>query len=211
MNFIVWEPYPSLLFCIDGQIVMDIQNNRQIDDLQEILRQHPYEQEIKDLKYPEQQQQTSSPIAPVEFNKDQYFWVETFEHLQQMAQDLENQSCLAIDLEHHSYRSYQGFVCLMQISTRTQDYVVDCLKLREHLHVLNDSFTDPSIVKVLHGAESDVIWLQRDFGVYIVNMFDTYFASKALEFPSHSLAYLLKEYCNVVADKAYQLADWRIR
>ena len=28
-------------------------------------------------------------------------------------------------------------------------------------------------MQVLHGADSDVKWLQRDFGLYIVNMFDT--------------------------------------
>lgn len=50
--------------------------------------------------------------------------------------------------QHHSYRSFQGFVCLMQISTRTEDFIVDTLKLRDELHVLNDVFTDPTIVKV---------------------------------------------------------------
>jgi len=38
---------------------------------------------------------------------------------------------------------------------------------------LRPIFDDPSITKVLHGADKDVEWLQRDFGLYIVNMFDT--------------------------------------
>ena len=57
----------------------------------------------------------------------------------------------------------------------------------------------------------DVEWLQRDLGVYVVNMFDTSQASRVLGLVRHSLAYLLKLYCNVEADKEYQLADWRIR
>lgn len=65
--------------------------------------------------------------------------------------------------------------------------------------------------QVLHGADSDVEWLQRDFGLYLVNMFDTRHAAQLLNLGGHSLAHLLKLYCGVDADKQYQLADWRIR
>ena len=51
----------------------------------------------------------------------------------------------------------------------------------EELHELNTIFTDPSIVKVLHGADRDVLWLQRDFSVYLVNMFDTGQAARQLK------------------------------
>ena len=57
----------------------------------------------------------------------------------------------------------------------------------------------------------DVIWLQRDLGLYVVGMFDTYYASSALNYPGKSLAYLLKKFVEFDADKKYQLADWRIR
>lgn len=57
----------------------------------------------------------------------------------------------------------------------------------------------------------DIIWLQRDLGLYVVGLFDTYDASKALNFSGHSLAFLLKKYVNFDADKKYQLADWRQR
>ena len=50
--------------------------------------------------------------------------------------------------QHHSYRSYLGFVCLMQISTRNHDYLIDTLELRHHMHILLDPFTNPDIVKV---------------------------------------------------------------
>lgn len=29
------------------------------------------------------------------------------------------------------------------------------------------------IKQVMHGADKDVLWLQRDFGIYICNLFDT--------------------------------------
>ena len=55
---------------------------------------------------------------------------------------------IAVDLEHHSYRSYAGFVCLIQLSTRQEDWIVDTLVVREELAELNEVFTDPEIVKV---------------------------------------------------------------
>eukprot|EP01047_Picozoa_sp_COSAG01_P090396 COSAG01_NODE_22254_length_864_cov_1.193464_1_plen_92_part_00 len=41
------------------------------------------------------------------------------------------------------------------------------------MQLLLPVFSDPAVVKVLHGADSDIVWLQRDFGLYIVNLFDT--------------------------------------
>lgn len=35
-------------------------------------------------------------------------------------------------------------------------------------------------MKVLHGSDWDILWLQRDFGLYVVNMFDTGQAARAL-------------------------------
>lgn len=50
--------------------------------------------------------------------------------------------------QHHSYRTFLGFTCLMQISTRCHDYLIDTLEVRHHMHLLLDPFTDPNIVKV---------------------------------------------------------------
>ena len=63
----------------------------------------------------------------------------------------------------------------------------------------------------MHGADSDIGWLQRDFAVYVVNMFDTGQAARVLGLERLSLAYVLRKYCNITLNKQYQLADWRIR
>ncbi|CAH2046625.1 unnamed protein product [Thlaspi arvense] len=119
---------------------------------------------------------------------------------------------LTVDLEHNQYRSFQGLTCLMQISTRTEDYVVDTFKLWNHIGTyLRDIFKDPKTKKVMHGADRDIIWLQRDFGIYVCNLFDTGQASRVLKLERNSLEFLLKHYCGVAANKQYQNADWRIR
>ena len=53
------------------------------------------------------------------------------------------------------------------------------------------------VLKVLHGADSDIVWLQRDFGIYVINLFDTGQAARVLTYPSAGLAYLLSRMCGV--------------
>ncbi|KAL7444519.1 hypothetical protein ACHAXH_008378 [Discostella pseudostelligera] len=92
------------------------------------------------------------------------------------------------------------------------DFLIDALALRHAIPThLGPILVNPDIVKVMHGADSDIPWLQRDFGCYVVNLFDTGRASRSLKFPSAGLAYLLRKYAGVEADKAHQLSDWRRR
>ncbi len=37
----------------------------------------------------------------------------------------------------------------MQISTREEDFIIDTLELRSEMYILNETFTDPAIVKVI--------------------------------------------------------------
>lgn len=129
-----------------------------------------------------------------------------------MLAELKKAKEIAIDLEHHDMRTYVGIVSLMQISTRNQDWIVDTLKpWRRKLECLNEVFTDPQILKVFHGSGMDMIWLQRDLGIYMVGMFDTEPAARALRYPRAALAYLLEKHVKFQAQKQHQLADWRVR
>ncbi|VDO10148.1 unnamed protein product [Rodentolepis nana] len=175
---------------------------------------HPYfvelsefENSLEDFEY-----------VPAEFNPKPssldatpFVFVDSVESLGQMVSDLLTQSEIAVDLEHHSYRTYLGITCLIQISTRSTDYIVDALKLRGNLERLNEVFTNPNIVKVLHGSDMDLMWLQRDFGVYMVNLFDTGQASRVLCFARFSLSFLLETFVGIVPDKSLQTSDWRAR
>lgn len=173
---------------------------------------HPYETEILNLKYPETTYEIRDPIPYQPIDTTSATWVDTYEGVLEMLEELKGATEIAIDLEHHDYRSYHGLLSLMQISTREKDWIVDTLRPWRHkLEILNEVFADPKIVKVFHGAFMDIIWLQRDLGLYIVGLFDTYHASSALGYPQRSLAYLLKNFVDFDADKKYQMADWRIR
>lgn len=173
---------------------------------------HPYETEILQMSYPNSAYKVSEPIPwqPVETTTAK--WVDSYEGVLDMLKELKKAKEIAIDLEHHDFRTYTGLVSLMQVSTREQDWIVDTLQPWRHkLEVLNEAFADPSIVKVFHGAYMDMVWLQRDLGLYVNGLFDTYFACEQLGYAGRSLAFLLSKFADFDADKQYQLADWRIR
>ncbi|CAI7648933.1 unnamed protein product [Penicillium bialowiezense] len=173
---------------------------------------HPYETEIRESQYPEPVYQVSPPVDYLPFESTTATFVDTLDGVKEMLKELKQAKEIAVDLEHHDVHSYHGLVSLMQISTREKDWVVDTLKpWREELQMLNEVFADPKILKVLHGATMDIIWLQRDLGLYMVGMFDTFHAASALGFPKRSLKFLLNKFVNFEADKRYQTADWRAR
>ncbi|KAH8739081.1 RRPp/PMC2 like exosome exoribonuclease subunit with an RNAseD domain and an HRDc domain [Cryptosporidium ryanae] len=167
----------------------------------------------------------SSPRLPLPLNTTPLIFVNDVEGLKQVIREIldymemhyrvsEDNSpfILSIDLEHHSTQTYKGFVSLIQMSTRKKDYIIDPFCVFHELVMLNELTTNPRILKVLHGSDFDIFWLQRDFSVYIVNMFDTGKAAKLLNTPGgYSLKNLMEVYCNIDMDKTHQLSDWRER
>ncbi|CAM9831413.1 unnamed protein product, partial [Chrysoparadoxa australica] len=198
---------------------------------------HPYEAEIRAFHY--QPWQLQAPAADsvavpssLEVTEDNPWpkkaeFICTEDAFDKMVASLEGVCEMAIDLENHSIRSYQGVSCLMQLTARSgpgtdgntsagsqpepKDYVIDTLALRRVMFKLLPVFTDPKIVKVLHGSDSDVLWLQRDFGLYLLNVFDTGQAARQLGLASFGYAHLLELYCGFTPDKKHQLSDWRQR
>jgi 3''-5'' exonuclease. len=74
--------------------------------------------EIETLEYNDFQLDIDiKSTPPVPFVDANYRFVDTEESFHQMLEDLlqGNHLEIAVDLEHHSIRSYQGFTCLMQV------------------------------------------------------------------------------------------------
>lgn len=205
-----WKPLltskPHAVVPLDASLVTFVDENNQMQ------YKHPYETEITQLQYPDPVYHTREPIRYLPVETTTAVWVDTFEGVEAMLAELREADEIAVDLEHHDYRTYTGLLSLMQISTRNKDWIIDTLQpWRHRLEILNEVFADPTKLKVFHGASSDIVWLQRDLGLYIVGLFDTYFACDCLEYSKRSLAFLLERFVNFDADKKYQMADWRIR
>ncbi|XP_012575641.1 protein RRP6-like 3 isoform X2 [Cicer arietinum] len=170
---------------------------------------HPFEAEITALLRNDQPEIELS-AEKLEL-KDSYVWVETEMQLKELVNVLSKERVFAVDTEQHSLHSFLGFTALVQISTQQEDYLIDTIALHDSMEILRPVFANPSICKVFHGADNDVLWLQRDFHIYIVNLFDTSKACEVLSKPQKSLAYLLETYCGVITNKLLQREDWRQR
>ncbi|NNG06219.1 MAG: hypothetical protein HKM90_00680, partial [Desulfobacteraceae bacterium] len=99
---------------------------------------------------------------------------------------------------------------LIQISRNHEDFILDPLAL-EDISPLGRIFAAPSIEKVLHAAENDLIGFKRDFQFQMQNVFDTSVASRLLGRSKLGLARILAEEFGVKLDKKYQRCNWEKR
>ena len=70
------------------------------------------------------------------------FYVDNVKSLNDMINDLKMCNEIGVDVEHHSYRSFMGLTCLIQISSVEKDYIVDPFPLWStgNLTALNEIF-----------------------------------------------------------------------
>jgi ribonuclease D len=123
-----------------------------------------------------------------------------------MLHRLRGQPCVAADTESNSLYAYREQVCLVQISIPGADFLIDPLSI--DLSALGPLFADPSVEKVLHACEYDVMCLRRDFSFTFANLFDSMWAARILGWPRVGLADILKERFGVTLDKRWQRYDW---
>ena len=127
-----------------------------------------------------------------------------------LVERLSRETLLAFDLEADSLHHYTEKVCLIQVSSLSESRLIDPLAALD-VRVLAPIFANPAIKKIFHGADYDMRSLYRDFGIEVVNLFDTMIASQFLGESEFGLAALLKKRFGVELDKRYQKADWSKR
>lgn len=112
---------------------------------------------------------------------------------------------IAVDTESNSFHVYKERVCLLQLSTRTLDFVVDPLAVdvRPLGALLGDGRET-----VLHGADYDVRCLKREFGWRLPRLFDTMAAARRLGREGLGLSALVEAQFGVRLSKVFQRSDW---
>lgn len=133
--------------------------------------------------------------------------ITTVDELNHLAKVLRSESIIAVDTESNSLYAYRERVCLIQFSTRQEDFLVDPLAVSD-LSALAPLFSDPHIEKVFHAAEYDLLCLNRDFGFKFAGLFDTMLAARILGRNEIGLGSILEAEFGVTLDKRQQRANW---
>lgn len=136
--------------------------------------------------------------------------ITTDQALRHLVDLLNREPLIAIDTESNSLFAYREQVCLIQISTRAHDYIIDPLAVKD-LQALGPILANPQVEKVFHAAEYDLICLKRDYGFTFNNLFDSMVSARIIGRKQIGLGSLLEDFFGVQVDKKYQRANWAER
>lgn len=139
-----------------------------------------------------------------------FIYIDDTEQFRWLAVELAQEPLLALDTESNSLHAYRGVVCLVQLSTRDRDFIIDPQTITD-LSPLGVLLADPTIEIVMHAAEYDLRLFQRDYDFKIENLFDTMVAARVLGHHYHGLASIMKHYFGVSMDKRHQRDNWGAR
>ncbi len=134
-------------------------------------------------------------------------WIDSQAQLETLAARLNAAPVLAIDTESNSYFAYRGRLCLLQISTADEDFLVDTLAGLD-FSCMAEGFANDAQRKIIHDAEGDIPAIKAELGLTVRGLFDTRVAAGALGESKQGLASQLKKFLQLDIDKGQQLSDW---
>lgn len=124
-----------------------------------------------------------------------------------LVDSLANERRLALDTESDPFHRYYEKICLIQVSSPAEDFIVDPLAagLPDQLRA---ALADPGRLVLLHGADYDVRCLKRSFDLELGRIFDTQIAASLLGASALGLKALLETELGITISKAEQRSDW---
>lgn len=138
-------------------------------------------------------------------------YIDTPAKLNQLCQQLEQVSWLALDTEFLREKTYFPKFCLLQLATPEWVACVDPIAL-PNLDALFEIIYRPTIVKVFHSCRQDLEILYHLTGKLPQPLFDTQIAAPLLGFQENpGYAMLVSSFLQVNLNKAHTRADWSKR
>ncbi len=138
-------------------------------------------------------------------------WVRTADDVAALAGALDGIASVSLDTESDNFFHYYDKVCLLQVGVPDgRVWLVDPLAVRD-LAPLAPLMASPSVEKIFHSADNDLVLLKRDFGWTFAGLFDTGVAARIVGRAGLGLDTLLEKEFGIFHSKKYQRTDWSRR
>ncbi|RMG84766.1 MAG: ribonuclease D, partial [Chloroflexi bacterium] len=138
------------------------------------------------------------------------FYIDNDNDFRDLMSQLGRQPVIGIDTEANSLHAYREQVCLIQISTRTDDYIIDPFAI-DDIQPFGDVLANPKVEKIFHAVGYDLVCLKRDYGFDVVHVFDTMAAARVCGYTAVGLGNMLKQVFGVHLSKKHQRDNWAKR
>ena len=132
--------------------------------------------------------------------------------LKDVIERLRGEPVVGLDTESNGFHRYPERVCLVQLASRDENYLVDPLAVAD-MSPLGLLLTDRRVRKVLHSADYDLRCLDREWSFRFENLYDTSIAAHFAGLDRLGLAASAERFLGVTLnkDKRLQRADWSLR
>lgn len=142
----------------------------------------------------------------------EYRLITTTQALQTMVEELAGATELALDTEFMREKTYYPQLCLIQLATAKDCWLIDPLASGIDLAPLRALLTRPDLTFVLHSAKGDLEVLWHGFGQLPQRLFDTQVAARFLGYGEQvSYAELALRALDLNLNKSARGTDWSIR
>lgn len=131
--------------------------------------------------------------------------------LHQLCQEIDASGRFAIDLEFIPERTYEPELCLVQVATNHNSYIIDPFVITD-LNELWERVASPDILTVLHAGDQDLDLVFQRSGLVPSNISDTQIAAGFIGF-GYPVGYgkLLHQLLDIAISKTESFTDWTNR
>lgn len=137
--------------------------------------------------------------------------IDSQEQFDKIIEIFADETVLFIDTEFHRRDTYYAKLCLIQVSTLREQYVIDTLSgidISSFAKILSNR----KIVKVIHSADQDILIFYHMFGILPKNIFDTQIAASVCGLgKAASYQKLCMQLLDIEIDKSMQRSNWQQR
>jgi len=147
----------------------------------------------------------------MKFITKKYFWIGDPIQIPYLTEILQTEREISVNVEYQTRWSYLGYICLLQIGTRSRDYLIDVINLKNDLEDLNVTFKNCKIIKILNGGKKSITRLKNDLGLNLINVFDANEAISLLKWSNSSFKNLILSFYQINVSENLAHVDWSMR